>query len=380
MLLLAVTLAAIGGVSIARRNRNPSMVDWELAARLARRLGGDPRARRPDAALDARYEAIVHRSFEAVSEYTGTRLSLDGSSVRALGRDEWIDVNLGNFRTLLAPLVEAYAEAHDGAGTVGYAFGIATRYGVTGQLSLLLGFLSRRVLGQYDIPILEPDGARPAIYFVDQNVRALARKAGLDIEDLRLWVALHESTHAFQFRVGEPPWLREHTAGLMRAYLREAVRSLRQSGRLGARIRERMRRLSRDDFRTSSVMRLALTDEQAEILGRIQALMTLMEGYSNHVMHATGARIIDDYERLASRMKVREASRGAAFRVISRLLGLDMKLEQYRVGEAFVDAVVRKRGLDFMNRVWDGPAGVPTLAETRDPAAWIERMERSAGT
>ena len=103
--------------------------------------------------------------------------------------------------------------------------------------------------------------------------------------------------------------------------------------------------------------------------------MTMMEGYSNHVMRETGRMVIPDFEALEARMQVRERARGASSRVLNRLLGLDLKLEQYRLGEAFVKHVVEARGLEFMNAAWRGPELLPTLAETRDPAGWIARVE-----
>ena len=107
--------------------------------------------------------------------------------------------------------------------------------------------------------------------------------------------------------------------------------------------------------------------------------MTVMEGYSNHVMRATGRTVIPEYEALERRMKAREEARGASSRVLNRLLGLDLKLEQYRVGEAFVEKVVELRGLEFMNGVWRGAEMLPSLEETRDPEGWVARVEGEIG-
>ena len=127
-------------------------------------------------------------------------------------------------------------------------------------------------------------------------------------------------------------------------------------------------------LRLSSLLRMMLTDRQVEIVSRIQALMSVVEGYSNHAMHGTGEYLIPDYQTLAYRMKLREKSRGVGFRVISRLLGLDLKLEQYVIGENFVDHVVRERGIEFVNRVWESPEQLPSLEEVRAPERWIQRV------
>ena len=247
----------------------------------------------------------------------------------------------------------AYGRTRAVSGVLGRVAAHGTRYTVTAQLGLLLGYLGRRVLGQYDIPILDAEADWAGIYFVEPNIARVAAKAGVDLEGLRLWVALHEATHAYQFRVGDPPWLRGYTAGLIQDYLAEAIAALESGEGLGERLRDLWRRFEAGDAAGTGLMRLALTEGQAEALGRIQALMTVMEGYSNHVMRATGRTVIPGYEALEGRMKAREEARGASSRVLNRLLGLDLKLEQYKVGEAFVEEVVGLRGLEFMNGVWE---------------------------
>ena len=368
-------VAMVGGAAVARRPVPEGLVDWGLSGRTARRLAGEPVAWRPDAELAAHYDLIVRRSFEAVSAYTGVPMEVGSDEVRVLGRADWIDANLVNFERLLAPLAAAYQQTRSGSSALARLTAHGTRFTVTGQVAVLLGYLGRRVLGQYDIPILDAEADAAGIYFVEPNIAQVAARAGVDLEALRLWVALHESTHAYQFRVGDPPWLRGYTAGLIQDYLAEAVRALESGERLGVRLRDMWRRFDRDDPAGTGLMRLALTDAQAESLGRIQALMTLMEGYSNHVMRETGRSVIPGFEVLEARMQSRERARGASSRVLNRLLGLDLKLEQYRIGEAFVGQVVEARGLEFMNEVWRGPEMLPTLAETRDPGGWIARVE-----
>ena len=374
MLLGAAALAAWGSAAVARRPVPEGLVDWRLSGRTARRLAGEPYAWQPDSELTAHYDAIVRRSFEAVADYTGTPMELGSDEVLVLGRADWIDANLVNFERLLAPLAAAYQQTRTGSGALGRLTAHGTRFTVTGQIAVLLGYLGRRVLGQYDIPILDAEADSAGIYFVEPNIARVAATAGVDLEALRLWVALHESTHAYQFRAGDPPWLRAYTAGLIQTYLAEAIRALESGERLGERLRDVWRRFNRDDPAGTGLMRLALTEGQAEALGRIQALMTLMEGYSNHVMRATGRTVIPGYEALERRMKAREQVRGASSRVLNRLLGLDLKLEQYKIGEAFVEAVVEARGLEFMNAAWQGPELLPSLEETRDAAAWMERV------
>jgi uncharacterized protein (DUF2342 family) len=48
-------------------------------------------------------------------------------------------------------------------------------------------------------------------------------------------------------------------------------------------------------------------------------------------------------------------------------------MRQYQLGKAFCDAVVEREGVAALNRVWEGPGVIPTLAELEDPVSWLAR-------
>ncbi len=379
-LLAAATLAVASGVTLAGRSQPTTLVSWPMTRRMALNLADAHGEPDPSAELIATYAELVERSYAVVGRYIEFSAPSSADTFRVLRREDWINANLSNFRRMLRPVIEAYDQAQIGGGFGSRVLGTATRYGVSAQIGVLLGFLGRRVLGQYDIPLLDPDGGPAQIYFVDANLRAVAERAVVPIAELRLWVTLHEVTHAFQFHAGEPPWLHGYTSGLLTEYLEEAVEMLRRSGELRARLRVAMREIQRGRLSDAGLLRVALSPKQMRTLEQIQALMTVMEGYSNHVMHATGAEVIPGYAQLAARMQARERSRSAGVRLLTRLLGLDMKLEQYRIGEKFVNEVVNQRDVGFVSRVWTGPEYLPTLNETRDPTGWIARVETTTAT
>jgi putative hydrolase len=118
-----------------------------------------------------------------------------------------------------------------------------------------------------------------------------------------------------------------------------------------------------------------MTPGQRETFNQTQALMSLLEGYSNHVMNAAGARILPNFSEIHDRFERRGERRGALERAIMRLTGLDLKMEQYAAGERFADAVIAAHDRSFLNRVWSGPEALPTLDEIRAPERWIARME-----
>ena len=118
-----------------------------------------------------------------------------------------------------------------------------------------------------------------------------------------------------------------------------------------------------------------MSPSQLASFRKTQALMSLLEGYSNHVMNDAGERLLPGFAKLHERFERRNESRGALERAIMRLTGLDLKMEQYAAGERFVTAVLAVRDRAFLNRVWEGPASLPDLDEIREPQRWIDRIE-----
>jgi coenzyme F420 biosynthesis associated uncharacterized protein len=234
------------------------------------------------------------------------------------------------------------------------------------QLGFLLAFLARKVLGQYDVSLLvAAPGPRGRLYFVEQNISGTARGLGVPLADFRTFIALHEATHAFEFEAY--PWLRTYFAESVQ---RQVELFAGDAGQLAGRLRRSLA------SRGGHWLERMMSPEQLASFRSTQALMSLLEGYSNHVMNAAGARLLPNFDELHERFERRAERRGPLERTIMRLTGLDLKLEQYAMGERFVEAVIADRGRSYLNQVWNGPAWLPTLDEIRTPAAWIGRIDR----
>jgi len=124
-----------------------------------------------------------------------------------------------------------------------------------------------------------------------------------------------------------------------------------------------------------NVINALMTPQQRELMSRLQALMSLAEGYSNHVMNQVGKDLLPNFEMIHQRVEHRQRDRSQVEQLFLKVTGLSLKMEQYRLGERFVDLVVQKRGIGFANRAWQAPEALPTEAEIRDPERWISRME-----
>jgi coenzyme F420 biosynthesis associated uncharacterized protein len=240
------------------------------------------------------------------------------------------------------------------------------------EAGLVMGYVSQRVLGQYEISLLQPE-APARLLLVAPNLERAIRDMGVDRESFLGWIVIHELTHVFEF--SGVAWLREHLAGLLRSYLATVDVRIERGAAGGLPSFPHPAKIV-EMFREGGLAALVQTREQRQIMDRVQAVMAVIEGYSEHVMDALGAKLLPAYDGLRAAMDARRRSRSAPERVLLRLLGLDLKLRQYELGKRFCDAVVDREGIEALNRVWEGPGTLPTLAELSEPGAWSARVER----
>ncbi|MFL6240581.1 MAG: zinc-dependent metalloprotease [Actinomycetes bacterium] len=354
------------------------MIDWDLALSTATRLvPPGPKVSLGEATdvvntlRDLADEAEGH-----VRAYTGMSAELTLRDPVVVDRPGWVTGNVEGFRFVLGPLLDRLAERR----TSGRSGWVLTAVGsrITGaELGLVLAFLASKVLGQYEIflPPGEDSAAEHGrLSLVAPNIVATERALDVDPRDFRLWVCLHECTHRTQFTA--VPWLRDHfTAELtqlldatdldptaMLTRLRSAAGAMRGQGQ------------GQGQGRGLSLIEAVQTPQQREILDRLTAVMSLLEGHAEHVMDAVGPDVVPSVGVIRQRFDARRVGGSPVQRVLRKLLGLDLKLKQYADGNRFVSAVVRAAGLDAFNRVWESPQTLPTRAEVNDPNAWMARV------
>jgi len=363
------------GASVAQREllrrAGTRLIDWEAVRQIARRRLGAAGASLSDrdrSEAEAFYRQTLLRIEPAVAAAIGAELPKALETPAVLDRVEWIDLNLATFEQLFGRVEQVISDDATTADTPGRALArILNRALGNQQLGLLLAFLARKVLGQYDVSLLATSSAvRGRLNFVEPNIAASAANLGVPLDEFRTFIALHEATHAFEFEAY--PWLRDHFAAAVAESIEELAAD---SGGLAKRLRAAV--VGRGGHWLERVM----TPRQLASFRRTQALMSLLEGYSNHVMNEAGERLLPGFAALHDRFERRNEARGALERAIMRLTGLDLKMEQYVAGERFVTMVLAERGRPFLNQVWSGPAQLPDLAEIRHPARWIVRIEGS---
>lgn len=362
--LLTATIAVAGRRLEQRVGSH--LLDWATIRSIARRRVGE-RTGRLTAAERARAEAFYLAAGERVAPLVAAEIGAPGVALQppvVIDRLQWIDLNLETFQRLIGRLEAELMGRRVPRGAGPALARVVNRSIGNHQLGWLLSFLSTKVLGQYDISLLAtaaPTSGR--LYYVEANVVATADSLGIGRDAFRTFIAIHEVTHAHEFEAH--PWLRAHFASLVEDTLHQLATD---AGGMWS-------RLTRARGGSGHWMERIMTPAQRESFGRTQALMSLLEGASNHVMDAVGSRILPDFDALHEKFEGRHRRRGPLEQLVLRLTGLDLKLEQYAEGERFVAAVVAQSGQAGLARVWRGPEWLPTLNEIRDPAAWLARAD-----
>jgi putative hydrolase len=356
-------------------------VNWELARQVgiaSSSWGSDDPA--PSEEDRRAFEGAVRMAELAVADVTGIDPPPDVTVVRAVRRAEWVQENIGGLRELFEPAAEQMARAlaqtrpegtdglPEGAQAFTAMFDRIAPLLMGAQVGMVLGYLGQRVLGQYELPL--PRGGDSALLFVVPNIATFEREWSLPADEFRAWVALHETTHAFD--LGRP-WVRDHFLGLVREVADAMEFDL-------AGLQERLDGLDLSDpSRLSETMEGdlltgALTEEQQLLVRRVQAFMAAAEGHADHVMRAVGRSRLPSFDRIDEAMRRRHEGRSQEERAAERLLGIDMKLDQYRVGRAFCDRVAELTDERTLARVWDSADALPSMPELEEPRLWLARM------
>jgi coenzyme F420 biosynthesis associated uncharacterized protein len=342
------------------------MVEWSLARQVARLAAGDDRP----VELDVDLRAVCAEMELHVAGCTRLELAAPVPPAEVVGRGEWAEMNLGTFERLLDPVTERLEARLAFAGPFAGALRLGAGATAGAEAGLVMGYVSHRILGQYELSLLGVD-APPRLVFVAPNLAAAVSELKVEAESFFRWIAIHELTHVFQFQ--GVPWLRDHLGGLIQRYRATLELRIERGDAGGLPALPELSKLV-EAFREGGLAALVQTGEQRELMNTINEAMAIVEGYSEYVMDALGERLLPSYEGLREAMERRRRSRSAPERVLQRLLGLELKLKQYELGRAFCDAVAEREGMDALNRVWSRPEALPSGRELRDPERWLERI------
>jgi len=341
-------LATVAVAEVVRpRGGTSLLLDWDEVRRVtASRLGSPAQSRSSLESAARGYRAMAAALEGPMLDFVGgLPRGVSLPQFEALDRQGWLDLNVGILRRVIDPVLEHGRMPNSVLVEVG-------RSGLNHYVALMLAFLGRRVLGQYDPQLLGTEPVGAGLYLVETNVEEWGRTANLPGEDLRRWLILHEMTHAWQFSAH--PWLRQHMEGAMRVLLESTARQASPVGRIAS-------------F-------AGVLPTQWRTMRQMQGTMSLIEGYSNLVMNKLGSTLLPGFQALEEAYRARSSHKGPLEVLILKLTGMDLKLQQYRRGEAFANAIYEAHGIQALNRAWEGPDRMPRLEELGNPERWYRRV------
>lgn len=363
---------------------SPGPINWELARQIGIAVSSWGREDPAPSDEDRDHlEGTVRAAELAVADLTGLPTPEAMTQVRAVRRAEWVEANCRGLRGLLEPGAErlgkalAEADTRPEAGEAGPGMeGLAALFDrmvpllMGAQVGAVLGTLGQRVLGQYEVPLPRADA--PALLFVVSNIAEFERAWSLDAVEFRAWVALHETTHAFD--LGRP-WVRDHLMATVKELAEGMEFDLSDlEERLAGVDFSDPQKLSEALGRPGEILFQSLTPEQQFLLGRLQAFMSAAEGHADHVMSVVGSRMLRSFPQIQEAIRRRHEGRSEEERMIERLLGIELKREQYVLGRAFCDTVVELTDEQTLSRMWESPESLPSMPELEEPRLWLARV------
>jgi coenzyme F420 biosynthesis associated uncharacterized protein len=303
-----------------------------------------------------------------VAGTTGLRSLAGPARARVADRHAWVRANIASFQRLLRPLLDKFTRRLESSPMAPVAQKVAGA-----EVGMMLGWMSTRVLGQYDLLIIEEENPeeQDIVYYVGPNILALEKLYAFPPREFRLWIALHEVTHRAQFT--GVPWMREHFLSLveqtMQAVDPDPKRFLYALERVAEGVRTGTNPLADGGLAT-----LIASDEQRQVLDQVSGLMSLLEGHGDVTMDRAGEGLKPSADRFGRVLRQRRQTAQGLSRLLQQLIGLEAKINQYEQGEKFIHAVEAAGGLMLLDRAWESPANLPTIEEIRSPEQWVARL------
>ena len=308
---------------------------------------------------------MIPRLEDQIEAATGLRSLAGPAVVQVIDWPDWIRANIASFQHLLAPVLDEWASKMP---SNGLAANISSQL-VGAELGALLGWMSTRVLGQYDLLVGRDDD--DAVYMVGPNLAAMEKRFGFDPAEFRTWVLLHELTHRAQFT--GVPWMKSHFTDLVDVSVRMANPD---PHRIAEAIREAFsdRDRARQQVRDSGVFGLIASAEQRAVIQQIAGLMSLLEGHGDVTMTRAAGDLVPSAARFSAVLQARRKRINPVTKLMLRLTGIEGKLNQYAAGERFIAAIESERGPRAVDICWLTAANLPSMEEIRNPQQWLDRM------
>jgi putative hydrolase len=382
--------------SLARFFTTQGPLNWEIARQMAvwAATGGEPEAN-PDPVSRVRLEALVRVAELQVGGATGLDVAPGGAlGITAVNRTDWAIRTLDDWKPYLEKLAVKMAPAlsgpeaadhdalaHPAGGGESSADPMSRLFAqlpqVIGpfmfglQAGSMVGQLASRAMGQYDLPMPRPAGN--ALLVVSATVDSFASDWSLDPDDVRMWICLREAAH---HAVLGRPHVRARLEALIDSYIDAFAPDPRSlESRLSGVDPMDMASLQEAFGDPETLLGEIQNDEQRRIQVPLTTLLSIVEGYVDHVMDGVGRRLIASYGPLTEALRRRRLEEAPGNRILGRLFGVAVDAGGYESGRLFVEGVTERAGEDGLARLWHSERELPTPAELEAPGLWLARID-----
>lgn len=352
-------------------------VNWELASKTAIDLAKQTQSQPSEALI-----AEIQNAFDIAQLWLGEQTEFTNSQpVKQLSRTLWVQDAIPLFKDLAEPVAASMSKAlsenlnqvmpQELVGMVGPAQKFLENAGAAmfaAQLGQSVGKLSENVLSSTEIGI--PLSARPGL--VSQNIELFLKDLETPKSEVLIYLAIRELAVSSLYASNR--WLRDQIATQVSSFAAglkidpESIQNLAQQ-------------IDPSDPTTFNIVIEAdglitpRTEEQQEVLVRIETMLALIEGWADAITLAAASRL-PSVNQVVELVRRRQAV-GAAQKTFATLLGLELRPRLQREAMAMWQELGSKIGAVARDDIWRHPDLLPTAADINDPASFIKRI--SAG-
>lgn len=352
-------------------------VNWELASKTAIDLAKQTQSQPSEPLI-----AEIQNAFDIAQLWLGEQTEFTNSQpVKQLSRTLWVQDAIPLFKDLAEPVAASMSKAlsenlnqvmpQELVGMVGPAQKFLENAGAAmfaAQLGQSVGKLSENVLSSTEIGI--PLSARPGL--VSQNIELFLKDLETPKSEVLIYLAIRELAVSSLYASNR--WLRDQIATQVSSFAAglkidpESIQNLAQQ-------------IDPSDPSTFNIVIEAdglitpRTEEQQEVLVRIETMLALIEGWADAITLAAASRL-PSVNQVVELVRRRQAV-GAAQKTFATLLGLELRPRLQREAMAMWQELGSKIGAVARDDIWRHPDLLPTAADINDPASFIKRI--SAG-
>jgi putative hydrolase len=337
-------------------------VNWQLGNEVMKSIVGEPDLIEPR--VSEEYLDLAGAA-ELKIQGTGLLTHVTSDLLQPVDRRTWAELNERSFEWFILPLAERMSAMAEGP--------MAAMMGPLGpalagmQSGTMVGFMSHRVLGQFDtgLPAL---GQRNAVLVIPA-IEAFAEEYDLDAREVRFWASLRAV--AYRSLLAKPG-----VEELIRAIVVEFLESVEfDMSRLtdaaasagGAMDLEGL--LSGD----AGIGQLLGATYDTTMLKKVQGLLATIEGFVDVVINDAAQDMLPSLSRIVDAHTLRRSEPGQADDGIGAMIGLRFDRGLAADAGRLVRELVDNWGVESLDQLWSSAASVPTADELTDPVGWVAR-------